>query len=194
MYLKIAWIQAIFFFSTVKIPVRIMGISSNVDRKYSVTISSESDYDPALVELSDFVIPANEYEDTLYVTIKNDVILETKIMKLKLDLVANNDFEVGNIYNKSIEISFTDQLIKPSWWNTWQIYFGTYYKEVYQAWIQIYPEGADPTGYYWNNMPPSASWISYPVTYAFIQALEKFFIDNVIYPENDSTKPRILLP
>lgn len=95
-------------------------------------------------------------------------------------------------------------LTEPTWWNTWRTAFGPFYKEVLQQWMQIYYLGADPSPhltegtpgpvYYWNNMPSSATQSWYPVTYMYIGTLKKYFDENIVYPNGDTTKERILLP
>lgn len=179
--------------TVIKIPVNITGTPSGQDREYTVVISPDSEYDPNLITLSDAIIHANKYVDTLEVTIKNDEMLSSSIMELRLELMDNQNFEAGNLFNQTFKISFSNQLLKPIWWDTWQRYFGIYYKEVYQAWIQLYQEGLDPNGYYWNNMPP-ADPVFYPVTFMYLEQLKTFFKENVVYPENDPTRLPISLP
>ncbi len=188
----------------IKVPVNIGGLASNADRRFSFEILPTSDYDPSLIQISDPVIPAGKNQDTLRITIKRGAELLTKEMTLILKMKPNNDFKVGHIYNQELKLVFNDILNQPTWWNTWSRYMGPFYKEVFQKWMQIYYLGADMSPhltdgtpgpvYYWNNMPSSttASW--YPITHMYIGVLKDYFQNNVVYPNGDSTKERILLP
>ena len=70
--------------------------------------------------------------------------------------------------------------------------------------MEIYAYGVDPTPelynnipppyYYWNQMPTFVSATSFPITIMYIEKLKKYFQDNVVYPNGDTTQPRILLP
>ena len=75
----------------------------------------------------------------------------------------------------------------------------------YAKWQEIYFYGADPnvekwgpnTGklLYWDQMPYYAGYPSwYPSTFMFISKLKQYFIDHEVYPDGDTSKPRITLP
>lgn len=188
----------------IAIPVRCGGISADKPRTYDVQIASESSYSPELITISSPIIGAGKYVDTLYLTIRRGVELTQEKQTLVLTLRDNEEFRVGHNYNRSIKINFSDMLTEPTWWNTWRTAFGPFYKEVLQQWMQIYYLGADPSPhltegtpgpvYYWNNMPSSATQSWYPVTYMYIGTLKKYFDENIVYPNGDTTKERILLP
>lgn len=187
-----------------KIPVAIGGNAAAKDRKYSYTIDPKSDYDPTLLSFSDPIIKSGNFVDTLYITLKRGEVLSEKEMFVTLLLQDSEEFEVGHQYNRKIKIVFTDILTEPDWWSTWDTYLGPFYKEVLQQWMQIYYLGADPTPeiyddipppyYYWNEMPPFFSTTSFPVTIMYLGELKKYFEENVVYPDGDTTKDRILLP
>lgn len=189
---------------TLAIPVKIGGLVSDKDRKYSVEIDPTSDYNPELVSLSEPIIRANKYEDTLFVSIKRGPELLSKEMSLVLRLNSNENFNVGHLHNSLLTIKFNDILLIPTWWNDWEMYFGPFFKEVYQQWMVIYYLGSDMstdiyTGapgpvYFWKNMPeyPEPQW--FPITFMHISLLKKYFEDHVVYPNGDNTQERILLP
>jgi len=189
---------------TLKIPIAISGLSSTQDRKFTLQIADKSDYDPNLITISEPIIQKGLYIDTLQVNIKRGEQLSTKEMTLILDIADNENFDIGNTFNKSLKIAFADILVQPSWWNTWITYFGDYQKEKYQKWIELYPLGADPSPeyfnnipgpyYYWNRMPSFVSTGIFTITIMYIEKLKKYFEDNVVYPNGDTTQPRILLP
>lgn len=189
---------------TIKIPVNIGGLAVDMERKYDLVVSKESDYNAALVELSQPRIRAGRYVDTLSVTILKGEELLTKEMKLVLELRPNTNFKLGNYYNRQFKITFNNILDEPEWWDLWADYFGPYYKEVFQQWMRIYYLGVDPTAdfygsspgpyYYWNRMPDDANERLFPVTIMMIEQLKRYFEENVVYPNNDSDQERILLP
>lgn len=48
---------------------------------------------------------------------------------------------------------------------------------------------------YWDQMPYYAGYPSwYPSTFMFIGKLKQYFIDHEVYPDGDTSKPRITLP
>ncbi|MCA5006744.1 DUF4843 domain-containing protein [Sphingobacterium bovistauri] len=189
---------------TLKIPIAITGQSSAHDRKYTIQISDKSDFDSNLVTISEPIIQKGLFVDTLYINIKRGQELSSKKMNIILDIADNENFKIGNAFNKTLKIAFSDILIQPSWWNTWSTYFGDYQKEKYQKWIELYPLGADPSPeyfnnipgpyYYWNRMPSFVSTGIFTITIMYIEKLKKYFDENVVYPNGDTTQPRILLP
>ena len=190
---------------TIAIPIKIAGQSSSKDRNYEVSVVSDlSDYDPALLQISSYTIHANKFTDTLFITIKRDAALSTKEQTIVLDIVPNTEFKVGHKQNRRFKLVYSDVLIQPKWWAAWQRYFGPFQKEKFQKWMQIYYLGVDPSPdlngvypapyYYWNNMPSNAMVTWYPVTFFYIDVLKQYFIENIVYPNGDNTKDRILLP
>jgi len=189
---------------TIKIPMKIAGLSASENRSFKYVISDSSDYDESLISISEPMIAGNKYEDTLLLKIKRAPILSEKEMMIKLDIESNENFIKGHQYNQSIKLVFSDILVEPTWWNTWRRYFGPFHKEIFQKWMQIYYLGADKSPhltegtpgpiYYWNNMPSSATATWYPITFMYMGILKDYFANNVVYPNGDSSQERILLP
>ncbi|MBO9675419.1 MAG: DUF4843 domain-containing protein [Sphingobacteriaceae bacterium] len=190
---------------TIAIPLHISGLAAAQNRPVSYTVNyDKSKANFEILTLSDAVIRAGRFTDTLYLTIRKAPELDNRIMSVVLDLKDNTAFKVGNQSNRSIKINFTNQLLEPKWWKTWVKVFGPYKPEVYKLWIQFYYLGADPSPdlygefpapyYYWNNMPSFASPSSYPVTYMYIDVLRKYLQEHEVYPGGDTTQPRIYLP
>ena len=123
-----------------------------------------------------------------------------------LDNIENNEnFQVGASELLAAKLVFSDILQAPSWWPSWERYFGVFVREKYAKWQEIYFYGADPnvekwgpnTGklLYWDQMPYYAGYPSwYPSTFMFISKLKQYFIDHEVYPDGDTSKPRITLP
>lgn len=189
---------------TIDIPVNIGGLAINSERKYSFVVSPTSEFNPDIVQISEPIIRSGRYIDSLSVTIQKADELMTKKMKIVLELRPNNNFQLGNYYNRQFKISFDNILEKPEWWDIWDDYFGPYYKEVFQQWMRIYYLGLDPTPdyygsssgpyYYWYRMPDFTSERIFPVTMMMIERLKKYFEDNVVHPNNNPNQERILLP
>jgi len=188
------------------VPVSVSGVANGNDRRFTYRINPEkSSYDPALVEISEPVIRAGKFTDTLYVKVQKGAELRQTSMTLFLELVENEHFGAGHMANQTMKITFTNKLTQPTWWNTWRSVFGPFYPEVYELWIQIYYFGADPTldlynssvpgpYYYWDRMPPSAVISWFPVTFMYIDVLRKYLEEHPVYPNGDTTQPRIYLP
>ena len=187
-----------------KIPLQITGIASSANRAVAIAVAPESDYLASTVKISTAQIGANSIGDTLYVTLNREKELLEKEMTLVLELQGNEAFKVGNAYNKKIKILYSNILTRPSWWTTWELYFGDFHKEKLHQWMLIYKEGLDPTPeiygnfpgpyYYWNRMPIMNNSDYFPVTHMYVQVLKKYFEDHIVYPDGDSSQDRILLP
>ncbi len=190
-----------------EIPIKVAGKASNMDREVKFEVlSEESNMDMSLVHIGNATIPANKLEGKISIRVKNDESLKLGRYNLYLGLKENENFKIGNDFNKKLRVIISDQLIQPSWWSRWSSVLGPYYFEVYQKWIQIYYLGVDPTPdfyspelnpgpwYYWDRMPIQANQSLYPITYMYARVLKQYFADNEVYPNGDTSKPRILLP
>lgn len=194
---------------TFKIPVNTVGLKNSENRNYEVeivtdnTTASDSQWDKST--LSNPIIKSGNLQDTLYITVYRTPDLRATWKNITFRLLANDNFKLGDRNLLTAKISFTDILLPPTWWSKWQGVFGEFCREKFVKWQEIYYEGADPNletiggpglgkPLYWNNMPNStvSSW--YPSTYMFIRILKQYFIDNVVYPDGDTTKPRVSLP
>lgn len=194
---------------TFKIPVNTVGLENDIDRSYKVevvaanTSASDSQWDQTT--LTNPMIKSGNLQDTLYVTVFRTADLRTEKKNITFRLLANAYFQLGDRDLLTAKISFSDILLPPNWWSKWQGVFGEFSREKFVKWQEIYYEGADPNvetlggpgmgkPLYWNNMPNStvSSW--YPSTFMFIRILKQYFIDNVVYPDGDTSKPRVILP
>lgn len=189
----------------IAIPMRLMGTTPTEDLAYTVeVVDSLTTLNKSDITIEEPIFHKGLYVDTLYVNVKKTPEMASESLIMGLKIKENQNFKLGLGINTKIQVSITDYLAKPNWWDRFQNYFGPYHKEVYQQWIQIYALGVDPTPnvitgkpyLYWNNMPSDASFLAntYPIMYYHIQQLKKYFQDNVVYPNGDTTKPRITLP
>lgn len=190
--------------TVINVVVKKIGVSTPEDCPYTLELVDEkttatSDlWNPEI--LKNRSIKSGKIADTVAIRIKRALILRDQWMQISLRLRPNEYFETGYANLQEVKVSFSDILSRPSWWGTWQSVFGEFSREKYQKWIEIYYLGADPklasdkTPYYWNNMPsyPNESW--YPITYSYIRMLREYFEKNEVYPDGDSSKPRIKIP
>lgn len=187
-----------------EVVVSVMGEPSAIDRPYDIFILEDStDIDGSNWNssvISGRIIKAGFLSDTIKVAIKRteDMLLEWKHILLKIR--PNEYFEMGDNRLHSVGISVADIMIEPKWWPDWQYYFGDFCREKLLKWKDIYYEGADKSvyydgiHYYWDNMPTYASPGWYPGIFKYIRILKQYFIDNEVYPNGDTTKPRVSLP
>lgn len=186
------------------IPLSLVGQKKSFNRAINVAVDpSETNISPDWIEIQKPMMAADRFTDTLFVKIARDQSMKQKIYSLTLRISDNEFFSAGQIEKSKIKILISDQLLKPYWWQNWVEFFGDYHPEVYQQWIKIYKIGLDKTvpmnigdqpNFAWNNMPAFPIQIQYPITFFYISELKEHFEKNVIYPNNDSSKPRIKLP
>lgn len=188
----------------IAIPLSLVGQKQAFSREVNVAVDpSETDINPDWIEIQKSVMGANRFVDTLYVKIARVPSMKQKTYSLTLRISNNEFFSVGQMEKSKIKILISDQLLKPYWWQNWVEFLGDYYPEVYQQWIKVYTIGLDNTvpmnsgdqpNFAWNNMPSFPIQIQYPITFFYISELKEYFERNVIYPNNDTSKPRIKLP
>lgn len=185
----------------IKVPINIIGVAADHDRQYKIeivadeTTATDADWDKSSVATT--VIKKGELRDSLYVRIFRSEATETQFRQIVLRIVPNEEFKAGFSNQLKMKVSFTSILTPPDWWSRWPELFGPFYREKFVKWQEIYYLGADPTivggqPLYWNNMPKYIYY--YESTLMFVRVLKQYFIDNVVYPDGDTSKPRILLP
>lgn len=193
-----------------KVPVSIAGFANENDREFSVevvdneTTAAKEDWDIESIENP--VFRKGAMSDTLYIKLNRTPELKDKKKSITISLKANENFNLGETALTSVKISFSDILQPPTWYNAWRNVFGlVFYREVYVKWQEIYYLGADPNvetlggpgmgqPLWWDNMPYYANQSWYPSTFLFVRTLKQYFLDNIVYPEGDESKPRILIP
>lgn len=187
---------------TFKIPVNTIGLPASEDRSYTVKVVNEAtnataeDWDASTI--AGRKIEKGTLSDTIALTVNKSDILSKEWRHIVLKLEANENFQLGPDTLRSIKVAFTNIITEPDWWKNWKGYFGEFNREVYTKWIEIYYLGADPNTddngnqYYWDNMPEYAYWAE--STKIFVQILKVYFLEHEVYPDGDTTKPRILLP
>jgi len=189
---------------TLSFPVQIIGQKQGYDRAIGFKIIKDQTTVPdSLIQVVPPVMRADHFQDTLFIRVKRNAFLKKQSYILKGELYQNETFAIGSPVNTKFTLVITDQLIEPSWWFSWQEVFGSYRKEVYKKWIELYPPGIDKTppllpgdkpNFAWNNMPVLVQPYYYPVTFFYIEQLRQYFEEHIVYPDGNSSKPRIYIP
>ncbi len=195
----------------VNVPVSITGLPIDSDRALSLSVvkdkttALDSEWDMSSIE--NLVVPAGSTK--MYVPLKvyrSEILLtEERILTFKLN--SNENFTALDDEITEVTVKFSDILIEPDWWASYVKYFGTYYPEVYRQWQKIYYYGFDTKKHndyphdllYWDNMPNFISnhalMNHYYGTLLFaVDVMKKYFNDNDIYPNGDTTLAPIRLP
>jgi len=188
------------------IPVALIGTPTTEDRSYAIEVEEkESNLPKNAYTIETPVFHKGNIQDSLFVVVKKTPEMVQQSLSLKINLKANENFNLGLSNSLSMKINISNRLEEPSWWNLYTDYFGPFYSEIYQQWILTYHDKADPTPdvetgeryiWYWDNMPTYVNNLpnSYPVLYYYIGQVKKYFEENEVYPAGDKSKPRILLP
>lgn len=121
--------------------VKILGAFLDQEKKFYLKIEDNStaveerDFEP----IADYYIfPANSSSVDIPIKIKNNDILKNKTVSLNLSLQASEDLELGYLDKVKVRIIFTDQIIKPVYWDDFFfLYFGEYSKVKHRKAIEI---------------------------------------------------------
>lgn len=191
-----------------KVPINIIGMPTDNDRAYKVevvtdkTTATDADWDKSAI--NNLTVKGGAIRDTIYLKVNRTPILKTEEKTIVLRMIPTDNFSLGYTNLLEITINFSDQLIPPVWWNKWIRILGDFSREKYNKWKEIYYLGADPNvetlgpgagkPLYYDNMPYYTTMSWYPSTAMFIRMLKQYFIDHEVYPDGDTTKPRISVP
>lgn len=190
----------------IKVVVKVIGTPVNHDRSYKIeivdkeTTMTTEDWNAAVI--NNRVIKAGELTDTIFVNVKRNEKVKEQWVHAVLRIIPNEEFQIGYANLQTVKVSYSDILAQPNWWSSWESVFGEFCREKYRKWIELYYEGSDTTlsfengqPLYWNNMPASPGQISwYPTLYMYVRIMKKYFIDNEVYPDGDTSKPRVEIP
>lgn len=120
------------------IDVLVMGPAVNHDRTATVTVvadkttASSSDYELPLT----ITIPADSAKGTLPITLKRSSALQEKSVRLYIEVVANDDFQVGVNEQNHFTLIWSDVLTRPTNWDDLEEFFGTYSDVKYRFMIE----------------------------------------------------------
>lgn len=94
-----------------------------------------------LYELPDlFYFSKGQVKDTIYITLKNDLMLKDKSYNLKLDIVKHGETSTHNGKNASRLLLVSDIVKKPTWWIENPIewyYLGEFSRKKYELFMEV---------------------------------------------------------
>jgi hypothetical protein len=104
---------------TVPVLVKLVGKLSGQDRPVALTVeASNTTADPGDYELSNLVLRAGRAVDTISLVLHKSDRLKTQKFKIRLMLNENEHFLPGPPGNRHIDITFSDMIARPGWWNS----------------------------------------------------------------------------
>ncbi|MCK7557784.1 DUF4843 domain-containing protein [Chitinophaga sedimenti] len=116
---------------TVWLPVRISGIRQSVNRVFklgvidSATTAVAGKHYEALK--AEYILPADSGKQKVPIILLNtDPALKTGAVRLKLKLVESADFGANQKGWDTAKVIFSNQLVKPIWWDVWGSMLGSY--------------------------------------------------------------------
>jgi hypothetical protein len=128
--------------------VRITGVATNSDRKFSVQVLSTTTAKQGTnFDIATGIIPAGKYDTRLNVTLKRTADLKTTQYVIFLKMIASADFKTGYDKKLTYKIGFTEMAIKPANWP--QSYYGDYSVAKLTFMYQILGSNID-----WGAYPP----------------------------------------
>ena len=128
--------------TTLQIRVEIIGRPVDRERPFRLRLVEEQtsaeigvNFD-AIAE--EYNIPAGECFTHIPVTIHRLTLNDTDIYTMCMELVANEEFELGAVEYLQRKISFSNRLDMPIWWNEVSHWVGEYDVRKYQKFIEIF--------------------------------------------------------
>lgn len=134
---------------TVWLPVRIAGKTTSRDRQITLTVVDTATTATAGThyKLLDYHLPKDSFNTNLGIVLYRTADLQDTVVQLTVQLQPNSDFPVqvkdttsanGRLVTDNVyRIRFSDQLIKPTNWDSFLVYlFGTYSKVKYRFIIE----------------------------------------------------------
>ncbi|UMB55449.1 DUF4843 domain-containing protein [Lutibacter sp. A64] len=106
-----------------EIPVQIIGTATDYDRYFNVEVLNDSitSADTSLYEIVEGKVPANAFEGSLFLKVKNAAKLDTTSVSVHLEIADSEDFVKGNVETKNHTFKWSNTIIMPAW--TYYRYF-----------------------------------------------------------------------
>jgi hypothetical protein len=125
---------------TVPLLVKLIGRLGDQDRPIAVTVDASQ----TTALTSDYTLPdpvlfrAGRPMDTIYLVLYNSDRLKTGKFKLRLVLNENEYFMPGPPNNSFVDVTFSDMIAKPDWWNdeVERNFLGVYSDTKYRLFIE----------------------------------------------------------
>lgn len=123
------------------VDIEILGFPAKVDRTYRIQVDETKstakegrDYE---ISSEEYVLKADESITSFPIKFNRRNLDDESLYLLKIDLVPNENFELGIIEMQSINIEFTNRIDMPKWWSILSKYIGEYNIRKYQKFIEI---------------------------------------------------------
>jgi len=137
---------------TVDLNVKVLGTAVDYDRFFNVKVVEEQT--TAHVEKhytainEQYLLPAGEINASVPVILHNtDPLLNDSVLKITLEILNSDDFNVGYKDKLMAKLLFSDQLVEPASWNILRYFFGTYHEMKHRVFLEMYgidfPEDAE---------------------------------------------------
>lgn len=185
--LNYSLLGSLYEIDTVSIPIKIMGNSITYSGRYKVVVVEEESTAIEGVHYvkfnTEYQFGENQFEDLFEIELlKGDPILESESRVLTFAIVESDDFGLGYTEKTKFKLTFTNQMIKPSYWDMpLLLYFGVYSKVKHNLAINILGHDFPLTLTEAINPP-------YSFSYWMVagRAVCQYVIENDVYDENNN--------
>lgn len=136
---------------TINIPVSFAGRYMDKDAEFTFKVidtltTAKTDVHYRILNPEKQIIAAHKNTGSAKILLMRTADMKTASYKLTLQLVENNKFKIGEV--DKIQVSITDQLVKPDWWTStvYKHYLGSYSSKKLLLWLEFMgvTDGSDP--------------------------------------------------
>lgn len=141
----------------INVPIAISGLAAEIDRKVKVVavLDSNTTAEATSYEIFEGLVKANEYKGLIPIRLNNFSKLDTSFVNLRIKIVENDFFKLGDNKKLKYDLTWTNQLIKPANWYWLNWYFGTYSSRYYKFIIEVTGRTQFP---YFPKHPDKEKW------------------------------------
>ncbi len=153
-----------------------------VDAKYTTAIEG-THYE----KLKDtYVLPANQFSVNIPIVLyKTDPELTKKSFRIGVQIISSDNLDAGYVNRLNARIIFTNQLVKPSYWDSYlSIYYGAYSIVKHAKAVQVQQFDFPPT----KPVNPELA-VMQPKFQSYGRVLCTFYTENIV---NDESGNRIV--
>ena len=130
--------QASFVEKEILVEAQIMGDVADRDRTVNISVDdARTTADASMYSVpQSAIIPANQTKGTFTVTLKRNVVLQSKSVRLYIKVVESSDFKPGVNEENHLTFIWTDVLSKPNNWAELEPFFGQYSNTKYRFMLE----------------------------------------------------------
>ena len=125
----------------VKLPVKMIGFKTTEDLSFLINVDDKATTAfPSLFKVDhEGTFKKGQAQDTIIVNVFRKDELKGKETLLVLDLVANNNFNLGELISRRQVLRITDKISKPAWWDATMTstYLGIYSDKKFRTFIEV---------------------------------------------------------